>query len=33
MVSAIHLYHETLMTGNEIYDVISYYVLPKEVSS
>lgn len=32
MVSAIHLYHKTAMTGGKISNVISYYVLPKEVN-
>jgi len=32
MVSAIHLYHKTVMTGDEISNVISYYVLPKKVN-
>ena len=33
MISAIHLYYMTTMTGNEINDIISYYVLSKKINT
>ena len=32
MITAIHLYYKAAMSGREIHDVVSYYVLPKEVN-
>ncbi len=32
MIPTIHLYHKAVMTRNEIYDVVSYYVLPEELN-
>lgn len=33
MVSAVHLYDEAVMPGNEVYDIISYDVLSEEIGS
>ena len=33
MIPTIHFYNKTAMSGNEIYDVITYYVLSEEINS
>jgi len=32
MVTAIHFYYKTAVSGNEIYDVITYYMLSEKVN-
>lgn len=33
MISTINLYYKTIMTGNEINDIIAYYVLSKKINA
>jgi len=33
MIPAVHFYDKAAMSGNEIYDVISYYMLSEEVNT
>ena len=33
MVTAVHFYYKSAMSGNEIYDVVTYYVLSEEINS
>lgn len=33
MISAVHFYNKTIMTGNEINDIISYYVLSEKINA
>ena len=32
MIPAIHFYDKTTMSGNEIHDIVSYYMLPEEIN-
>ena len=32
MIPASHFYDKTTMSGNEIHDIVSYYMLPEEIN-